>query len=74
MSSRSLRRIASIVAFAALLTPMTAVHAAQSRPQPAPARAQAPAEHHNPLVELVLRVLASAGVRIDSGVMIDGNG
>ncbi|HLX07040.1 MAG TPA: hypothetical protein VKY89_04180 [Thermoanaerobaculia bacterium] len=73
MSSRSLRRIASIVAFAALLTPMTALHAAQSRPQPAPAKAQAP-EHHNPLVELVLRALASAGVRIDQSVMIDGNG
>ena len=68
----SLRRLASIVAFAALLTPVTALHATQSRP--APAKAPTAVAHHSPLVDLVLRVLASAGVRIDTGLTIDGNG
>jgi hypothetical protein len=68
----SLRRIASIVAFAALLTPVTALYATQSRP--APAKAPTVVAHHSPLVELVLRVLASAGVRVDMGPAIDGNG
>lgn len=71
MPSRSLRRIASIVAFATLLTPVAGLHATQSRPAPAKAQTSA---HHSTLVELVLRMLASAGLQIDAGVAIDGNG
>jgi hypothetical protein len=72
MSSRSLRRSVAILAFAALLAPVASLQAAQSRPQPAPARAVI--QSHSPLVEFVLRLLASAGIRPDSSVAIDGNG
>lgn len=72
MSNRSIRRSVAILAFSALLAPVTGVHAAQTRPQPAKAPSTAP--QHNPVIQFLLGVLAGAGVRIDAGVMIDGNG
>jgi hypothetical protein len=72
MSSRSLRRSVAILAFAALLAPLAGLQAAQSRPLPAPTRAVI--QSHSPLMEFVLRLLASAGIRPDSTSGIDGNG
>jgi hypothetical protein len=72
MSSRSLRRSVAILAFAALLAPVASLQAAQSRHQPAPARAVI--QSHSPLVNLVLRLLAGFGIRPDTSVAIDGNG
>lgn len=72
MSSSSLRRSVAILAFAALLAPVSGLHAAQGRQQRVPATSAAP--RHNPVIELVLRLLASAGALIDAGAPIDGNG
>jgi hypothetical protein len=67
MSSRSLRRSVVILAFAALLAPVTGLHAAQTRPAPAP-------HHHNVVVQFLLGLLAGVGIQSDAGVVIDGNG
>jgi hypothetical protein len=67
MSSRSLRRSVAILAFAALLAPVASLHAAQTRPAPAP-------HHHNAVIQFLLGLLAGAGVQIDSGAGIDNNG
>ncbi|HXM70891.1 MAG TPA: hypothetical protein VN970_07140 [Thermoanaerobaculia bacterium] len=72
MPSRSLRRSVVILALAALLAPVAGLHAAQTRPQPAKAPSTAP--HHNAVIQLLLGLLAGAGVQIDSGLLIDGNG
>ena len=72
MSSRSLRRSVVILALAALLAPVASLHAAQTRPHVAPPATAAP--HHNPVIQFLLGLLAGAGVQIDSGVTIDGNG
>jgi hypothetical protein len=72
MSSRSLRRSVVILAFAALLAPVASLHAAQTRPHPAPAPSTAP--HHNPVIQLLLGLLAGAGVHIDAGSSLDMNG
>ena len=69
MSSRSLRRSVVILAFAALLAPVTGLHAAQTRPAPSTAP-----HHHNVVIQFLLGLLASAGVQIDSGAEIDNNG
>jgi hypothetical protein len=67
MSSRSLRRSVVILAFAALLAPVTGLHAAQTRPAPAP-------HHHNVVIQFLLGLLAGAGLQIDSNAAIDQNG
>lgn len=67
MSSRSLRRSVAILAFAALLAPVTGLHAAQTRPAPA-------THHHNVVIQYLLGLLADLGVHVDTGVLIDGNG
>lgn len=67
MSSRSLRRSVVILAFAALLAPVTSLHAAQTRPVPAP-------HHHNVVIQFLLGLLADAGALVDSGLVIDQNG
>jgi hypothetical protein len=67
MSSRSLRRSVVILAFAALLAPVTGLHAAQTRPATAP-------HHHNVVVQFLLGLLAGVGIQSDSGVVIDNNG
>lgn len=67
MSSRSLRRSVAVLAFAALLAPVTSLHAAQTRPAPAP-------HHHNVVIQFLLGLLAGAGVQIDTGPGIDNNG
>jgi hypothetical protein len=74
MFKLSIRRSAVILAFAALLAPVTGLHAAQTRPQPARAKAPSVAPHHGPLVQFLLGMLADMGVRIDAGAMIDLNG
>ena len=67
MSSRSLRRSVVILAFAALLAPVTGLHAAQTRPVPTP-------HHHNVVIQFLLGLLASTGVQIDFGIGADNNG
>jgi len=67
MSSRSLRRSVVILAFAALLAPVTGLHAAQTRPAPAPHR-------HNVVIEFLLGLLADTGIQVDTGAGIDMNG
>ena len=67
MSSRSLRRSVVILAFAALLAPVSGLHAAQIRPAPAP-------HHHNVVIQFLLGLLADAGVWIDAGAGLDNNG
>ncbi len=67
MSSRSLRRSVVILAFAALLAPVTGLHAAQTRPAPAP-------HHHNVVIQYLLGLLADAGIHIDMGLTSDQNG
>ncbi|HXO25942.1 MAG TPA: hypothetical protein VOA80_01230 [Thermoanaerobaculia bacterium] len=67
MSSRSLRRSVVILAFAALLAPVTGLHAAQTRPAPAP-------HHHNVVIQFLLGLLAGTGIQSDAGVMTDNNG
>ena len=74
MSNRSIRRSAVILAFAALLAPVTGLRAAQARPQMAPAKAPSTAPHHNPVIQFLLGILAGSGIRIDAGGLIDGNG
>jgi hypothetical protein len=74
MSSRSIRRSAVILAFAALLIPVTGLRAAQTRPHGAPAKAPSAAAHHNPVIQFLLRVLAGTGLQIDAGPLIDMNG
>ena len=71
MFSRSLRRSAAILGLAALLVPATGLQAAQSRPLPAATHA---APSHNPLIAFLLHLITGAGVKTDSGVVIDGNG
>ena len=67
MSSRSLRRSVVILAFAALLAPVTGLHAAQTRPAPAP-------HHHNVVIQFLLGLLADTGILIDAGPGNDNNG
>jgi hypothetical protein len=67
MFSRSLRRSVVVLAFAALLVPVTGLHAAQTRPAPAP-------HHHNVVIQFLLGLLAGAGIQIDAGADIDQNG
>jgi hypothetical protein len=67
MSSRSLRRSVVILAFAALLAPLSGLHAAQTRPAPAP-------HHHNVVIQFLLGLLAGTGIQIDAGSMSDNNG
>jgi len=74
MSKRSIRRSAVILAFAALLAPVSGLHAAQTRPHAAPAKAPSTAPHHSPVVQFLLGVLAGLGVQVDAGPMIDMNG
>jgi hypothetical protein len=71
MSSRSLRRSVVILAFAALLAPVAGLHAAQTRPHPAPAST---VPHHHPVMQFLLGLLAAAGVHIDAGSVLDMNG
>lgn len=65
MSSRSLRRSVVVLAFAALLAPVASLHAAQTRPAPAP-------HHHNVVIQFLLGLLW--GVQIDYGPGNDNNG
>jgi len=67
MFSRSLRRSVVILAFAALLVPVTGLHAAQTRPAPAP-------HHHNLVIEFLLGLLSATGLQIDTGAGSDQNG
>jgi hypothetical protein len=69
MSSRSLRRSVVVLAFAALLAPVTSLHAAQTRPAPSTAL-----HHHNVVIQFLLDLLAGAGIKVDTGPGIDGNG
>jgi len=67
MSSRNLRRSVVVLAFAALLAPVTGLHAAQTRPAPAP-------HHHNVVIQFLLGLLAGTGFQLDEGSGIDQNG
>jgi len=69
MSSRSLRRSVVILAFAALLTPVASLHAAQTRPA-----SSSVSHHHNVVIQFLLGLLAGAGVQIDAGSVLDNNG
>jgi len=71
MSSRSLRRSVVVLAFAALLAPVASLHAAQTRRAPAPSAAS---HHQNVVIQFLLGLLAGAGIQIDTGPGIDGNG
>jgi len=71
MSKRSLRRSVAVLALAALLAPVSSLHAAQSRPKPAGPSAT---QRHNPVIQFLLGLLAATGVMSDTGIMIDGNG
>ena len=71
MSSRSLRRSIVVLALAALLAPVASLHAAQTRPAPAPSTAS---HHHNVVIQFLLGLLAGAGVHVDTGPEIDNNG
>jgi hypothetical protein len=69
MSSRSLRRSVVVLAFAALLAPLASLQAAQTRPAPSTAP-----HHHNVVIQFLLGLLAGAGIQVDIGPGIDGNG
>jgi hypothetical protein len=69
MSKRSLRRSVAVLALAALLAPVSSLHAAQSRPKPV---GPSVTQRHNPVIQFLLGLLA--GVAGDIGPTIDGNG
>jgi biotin carboxyl carrier protein len=77
MPSRSLRRTVAALSLAALLLPISTLHAAQrqSRPAPAnPARPAAPATPANSATQISPILGAIVQFFIDAGMQIDGNG
>ena len=72
MFSRRLVRSVAILVFSALLVPVAGLQATQGRHhQPAPASA---AQHRHPVIDFLLGLLAGAGVKVDIGPDMDGNG
>lgn len=71
MPSRSLRRTVAALSLAALLLPISALHAAQRQSRPAPATPATPANtasHLSPVLGAIVQFF------IDAGMLIDGNG
>jgi hypothetical protein len=76
MPSRSLRRTVAALSLAALLLPISTLHAAQRQSRPAPANSARPAAPATPSTASNLSPILGAIVQffIDAGMQIDGNG
>jgi hypothetical protein len=80
MPSRSLRRTVAALSLAALLLPISTLHAAQRQSRPAPANSARPANPPSPATPANtasnLSPILGAIVQffIDAGMQIDGNG